>query len=67
MLADDRYACEAFVARLDDAYARAARTPRHARLWTADPPAWWVPTMTVEQRRALTPDQRARFLRYRAS
>lgn len=35
------------------------------RLWTIDPPPWWVPTHTVELRRALTPAQRERFLGYR--
>ena len=67
MLADDRHAPGAFVARLADAYRRAERRPVADRQWTATPPSWWVPTTTVEQRRALTPDQRARFLRYRAS
>lgn len=35
------------------------------RAWTVVKPAWWVPTETVAQRRALEPWQRARFLRYR--
>jgi hypothetical protein len=67
MVADDRHAPGAFIARLADAYRRADRVPVDDRLWTIEPPAWWVPTSTVEQRRALTPGQRARFLRYRAS
>jgi hypothetical protein len=67
MVADDRHAPAVFVARVADAYRRAARLPVADRRWTATPPSWWVPTATVEQRRALTPDQRARFLRYRAS
>ncbi len=67
MVADDRHAPGAFVARLADAYRRAERSPAADRRWTVTPPRWWVPTTTVDQRRALTPDQRARFLRYRAS
>jgi hypothetical protein len=67
MTADDRWASGAFVARLHDAYRRAARVPHGERRWTVDPPSWWVPTATVAQRRALDPGQRARFLRYRAS
>lgn len=67
MTADDRHRPAAFLARLDDAYVRAARTPASARRWTAEPPLWWVSTATVEQRRALTPEQRSTFLRYRAS
>lgn len=35
------------------------------RLWTIDPPAYWIPTVTVDQRRALTDDQRERLLRHR--
>lgn len=54
-----------FVGRLRAAYARAGRVPLSERRWTIDPPAWWTPTETVEQRRALTDDQRARWLRHR--
>ena len=54
-----------FVARLRAAYARAARIPVSERRWTIDPPGRWTPTLTVEQRRALTDDQRARWLRRR--
>lgn len=52
----------AFVLRLHQAYERAGR---HARGWTVDPPPWWVPTDTVARRRALTPSERSRLLRYR--
>jgi hypothetical protein len=54
-----------FVARLRAAYGRAARKPASQRRWTIDPPCWWTPTVTVQQRRALTDDQRARWLRHR--
>jgi len=54
-----------FINRLREAYARAARIPAADRRWTIELPPWWVPTFTVEQRRALTEDQRARLLRYR--
>jgi hypothetical protein len=53
-----------FLRRLAAAYTRARRR-RTARTWTIDPPAWWTPTTTVAQRRALTPEQRAKLLRYR--
>lgn len=56
-----------FVGRLRAAYARAARKPVSDRRWTIDPPAWWSPTVTVDQRRALTDEQRARWLRYRTA
>jgi hypothetical protein len=54
-----------FVARLRAAYARAERIPVADRAWTIEPPEWWVPTFTVEQRRALDDDQRERFLALR--
>ncbi len=54
-----------FVERLRAAYARAARRPVSDRRWTITPPTWWTPTVTVEQRRALTDDQRASWLRHR--
>jgi hypothetical protein len=55
----------AFIARLHAAYARAARRPGTDRRWTIEQPPWWTPTQTVEQRRALTDDQRATWLRHR--
>jgi hypothetical protein len=55
----------AFVARLRAAYSRAARIPASQRRWTIETPAWWTPTETVEQRRALTEGERARWLRHR--
>ncbi len=55
---------EDFLERLAAAYRRAGRR-RTARTWTITPPPWWTSTTTVAQRRALTPEQRARLLRYR--
>jgi hypothetical protein len=65
MMAGDIADREPFVARLHEAYARAQRRRPEERRWRTEPPTWWVPTFTVEQRRALSPEQRARFLRYR--
>ncbi len=65
MLAADLGRPEAFVTRLRQAYARAARQPLADRAWTIELPPWWVPTFTVEQRRALDDHQRDRFLRLR--
>ncbi len=65
MLAADLGRPEAFVMRLRQAYARAARQPLADRAWTIELPPWWVPTFTVEQRRALDDDQRGRFLKLR--
>jgi hypothetical protein len=53
------------VARRLVAAARRARAKRGRREWTLDPPSWWTPTGTVEQRRALDEWQRRRYLRYR--
>lgn len=55
---------DALVRRLLAARSR-ARQRTGARAWTVDQPAWWVPTETVAQRRALTPEQRERWLRLR--
>jgi hypothetical protein len=65
MLAADLARPAAFVQRLRQAYARAARHSVSERAWTIQLPAWWVPTFTVEQRRALDSRQRERFLRLR--
>ncbi|WP_191277434.1 hypothetical protein [Nocardioides flavus (ex Wang et al. 2016)] len=54
-----------FVARLDEAYARAGRRAPGQRRWRTEPPSWWTPTFTVEQRRQLTAAQRTRLLGYR--
>ena len=67
MTAADRRDSSAFVRRLREAYDRAALRPASARRWTITPPPRWVPTVSVSQRRALTPSQRARFLAYRTA
>jgi len=54
-----------FVQRLREAYGRAERRLVEDRLWLPGLPGWWKPTFTVEQRRALSPDERSRVLRYR--
>lgn len=55
-----------YLQRLHDSYRRASYLPEARRLWTLERPPWWIPTDTVEQRRALTPHQRQRLLRHRA-
>jgi hypothetical protein len=55
------------VRRMIDARRRARWEPESRRRWTIEPPPWWTPTHTVELRRGLTADQRARFLRRPAS
>jgi hypothetical protein len=64
MLATDWSDLDAFVGRVHQA-ARRARDQHDVRRWTLTPPRGWTPTATVEQRRALTADQRRRYLRYR--
>lgn len=65
MMAGDLADREPFADRLADAYSRARRRPVEHRRWRTEPPSWWVPTFTVAQRRALSPQQRARLLGYR--
>ena len=65
MMAGDLADREPFLRRLQQAYARAEGRPSDMRLWLSSPPAWWVPTFTVEQRRALSTYDRSRLLRYR--
>lgn len=67
MTASDRRDPGPFISRLRAAYARAGRRPASERRWTVELPPWWTPTETVEQRRALTDDQRRRFLRHRSA
>lgn len=62
MVAGDRRDPSGFLQRTHDARRR-ARQRLGPRQWTITPPSWWTPTTTVEQRRALTADQRARYLR----
>jgi hypothetical protein len=64
MLATDWYDLGAFVARAHQA-ARRARDHLGAVRWTLTPPPGWVSTSTVARRRALTAEQRRRYLRYR--
>jgi hypothetical protein len=51
--------------RMHAARRRARWESPESRRWTIEPPAWWVPTTTVAQRRALSPSQRSRLLRHR--
>lgn len=60
---DPRY----FIQRLDTAYRAARSRPASLRRWTIEQPPWWIDTSTVAARRALTPDQRRRLLRYRSA
>jgi hypothetical protein len=66
MVSGDRRDPTAFAYRLRAAYAAAAREPVADRQWTLTIPPWWVPTWTVEQRRALTERDREIWLRLRA-
>lgn len=63
MMSTDNRDVSRFIGRLHAAYGRARDRQGSTRTWTLDPPSWWVDTSTVEHRRALTPDQRARWLR----
>ena len=57
----------------DEVAARIVATRERAlrhdnpRLWTIDQPAWWIPTETVAQRRALSEAERARLLARRSA
>ena len=64
MVAADGRNSAHFTGRLLNAHARAvARTA--TRRWTVEPPGWWTPTVTVEQRRSLDEWQKERWLRHR--
>ncbi|QZY28817.1 hypothetical protein [Nocardioides coralli] len=65
MLAPDFSDIDGFVSRLHATYARAAHAAESTRAWTIEPPPWWTPTVTVDQRRALDPSMRSRLLRHR--
>jgi hypothetical protein len=65
MMATDRRDPADFLRRTLDAIRRAEQTSGPRR-WTIDPPAWWTPTHTVAARRALTAEQRHRYLRRQA-
>lgn len=54
------------VARIQGAYARAARVPASARAWTDVLPDGWASTFTVADRRKLSDRERVRLLRHRS-
>lgn len=66
MTSIDRRDPTQFLRRTREARERVLRLGPERR-WTVDPPAWWTPTVTVEQRRSLTAADRERFLRHRAA
>ncbi len=67
MTAPDRHDPRAFVTRLHTAYRHASRHPVAERTWTIEPPSWWTESTTVAQRRAMSAEQRRRFLGHRAA
>lgn len=67
MMGADRAAREGFLRRLATAYERAAPRPRAGVGWTLTPPEWWADTTTVAARRSLSPEERERLLRHRAT
>jgi hypothetical protein len=67
VLAGDSSNRPPLVGRMIAARERAWWVPEDQRRWTIQPPAWWIPTRTVAQRRALTQSQRTRLLRHRAA
>lgn len=67
MVNADRTRPGGFLERLRSAYARAEQAPASERRWTLQKPAWWTPTETVADRRALTEADRARLLAHRAA
>ena len=64
MMSADRVDTDNFERRLLAAYDRARRRPLSGT-WTLDQPDWWVDTSTVARRRALSPAERAIWLRRR--
>ena len=56
-----------FLRRTLEARSRARQIPAADRRLTIEPPRWWTPTHTVEQRRALSAVERERFLGDRAA
>ncbi|WP_323791694.1 hypothetical protein [Nocardioides sp.] len=67
MTASDRRDPWAFVGRLHTAYRHAERHPVEDRTWTIEQPHWWTDASTVAARRAMTADQRRRFLAHRVA
>lgn len=66
MVSVDNAVRNQFLARLASAYRRAAAR-RRTNSWTIDPPDWWIDTSTVERRRALSDQQRSRWLKRQAA
>ena len=60
-MADRRRTAERMLAARD----RARRLSPQQRLWTIEPPHWWLSTTTVDSRRSLSLPERDRLLRYR--
>jgi hypothetical protein len=67
MLAGDADDPARLVRRMIETRQRALWLPESERAWTLRAPLWWVPTLTVDQRRRLTANQRQRLLRSRAA
>ncbi|HRI99054.1 MAG TPA: hypothetical protein PLZ93_25735, partial [Nocardioides sp.] len=67
MVAADRGDTSRMAARMIAARKRGLWEAESTRQWTVEPPSWWIPTHTVEHRRALDSEQRRRLLRYRAA
>ena len=66
IVAEDAGDREAVVRRMQSTRGRARFASPSTRAWTIAPPPWWIPTETVELRRALTAEQRRRVFRHRA-
>ncbi|MBD8868304.1 hypothetical protein [Nocardioides donggukensis] len=65
MVAGDSHDRTETAHRMRSAYSLARSLPDRRRSWTITPPAWWRPTTTVAERRALGDADRQRFLRLR--
>ncbi len=57
----------ALAERMHAARGRARWEAESSRQWTVDYPPWWIPTDTVELRRALSDSQRRKVLGYRSA
>jgi hypothetical protein len=67
MLAADLANRTRMAARMHTARERATFSAESTRSWTIEQPHWWIPTHTVELRRALDAADRERLLGYRAA
>ena len=65
VLAGDFASPSSLIKRFAAARLRSRHQAESDRSWTVQPPTWWLPTDSVAQRRALSPAQRKRVLRYR--